>query len=277
MKIITITAGIMLLLSGCAPSTTLITHDTIQFKGDTHPNVTSTEALAGDLSNLTEGETLVIATAKDNSGALSRPNPVAVDVVETVLVDAAKERNLEQLWARCDPDRDGILDFYCPELLSHRKFVTFETAYGVYDKRNKDKDAQSVFRGGALTINISESKNRDIPVHLNMLTLNRGNKSFEGDLIIHARVPPQVKVTKITRAVKVRDNTKRQNAIGSIPIFGVIALAMDWIGEVSTNAIFDTKITPAGDVELTVKGIKVEPGEGVRLDYEVVYDSSGVN
>lgn len=195
--------AVIILISGCATETINIVHDEVTFKGDVQPMVSSSQALLGNIDDLTEGEALTVGKAFDGSGALSRPNPATVKVIETKLGKRKVDLNL--IWERCDPDGDGILDFYCPELLAYmsdpdlyasmsdgqmelRQFVMFQSSYSLSTSRKLDEDNWTI----DAQIDISEEDDAKVPIYLKLMAVNRGNKTFEGDLTVYANLPPQL-------------------------------------------------------------------------------------
>lgn len=287
MKILYVTITcLFVLLVGCAPRTTIINHEPIEFKGDTYPIVLSSAALKGDLSNLSEGETLIVAVAKDGSGAISQPNTVGIEVQETVLVK--KHFDPDLMLQRCDTDGDGIIDVSCPNLVKTMD-VAFQSYYMLQsegfdhdfmvssDGRVYNQDGRVVHTGTAIPIDVAEATNKTDPFYLKLVTINRGNKTFEGDLSIYANIPSRVKLLKITKASKVEDRSDRNvtlNVLAYLTLVGGILTPFqdDNINEIDSNADFSTVITQDGNIKLTVKDIKLEPGEGVTLDYTVVYN-----
>lgn len=279
MKIRCIYTIVFFILAGCGPSKHhQIEHDVIQFKGDTQPTVTSRQLLSGDLSNLTGGETLVSAIAKDGSGVLSQPTIATVNVIESVLSNT--QSDFDMALERCDPDGDGILDAYCPELfafmqngaLGNRKIVLFQSWYLVSNSLRVDQNYWSTNS----SIDIAEQKDSSVPLYLKMLTINRGNKTFDGDLTIYAQVPYQIKPVRVDRANKVKDNTANKALVAAIPYIQVFALAMDNFVNVISDVAIDTDIRPDGLIKLTAKNITLEPGEGINLEYTATYDIAGI-
>ena len=195
----------MLVLSGCAVPTITVDRDSFQFKGDVAPMVLSRDAFSGNLANLSEGEAIVVAVADDGSGALSQPTMASVDVVETIL---AKEGDpCEVAKSRCDRDGDGVWDSDCRDLFFPKceigDFVSFSSWYVI----SKDKQDAGNFWQTSERIDIAEEKRQQVPLHLKMLTINRGNKTFTGRLTIHSQLPPQVEFLKINDVTKVRDQS----------------------------------------------------------------------
>lgn len=267
----------IMLISACAAPKHIVQHDVIQFKGDVQPKVTSEQAMAGDLSNLSEGETLFLAVAKDGSGAMSQPDIAEVSVVETILTENDFDKDL--MMQRCDPDGDGILDVYCPALISAMrsgmlgtdKFVMFQSWYKISSDKSRDED----YWGNATSIDKANVEERNVPIHLKMLTINRGNQEFHGDITIYAQIPPQTKVVGIDVATKVKDTRSSKSGIEDnpfLPIIGpLIASTMDDYTDVKSVADFRKEITPEGNAKVVVHDITLEPGEGINLEYTTTY------
>ena len=261
------------LLTGCASQTVLVEHDELAFKGDVQPMVSSSEALIGNISNLTEGEALIVGKARDGSGALARPNLATVSVVESQL--GKRKLDTDLVWERCDPDGDGILDFYCPELLAAmeddelelRKFVMFQSSYLISTNKKIDED----YWTSSAQIDISKEKASNIPIYLKLMAVNRGNKIFEGDLTVYAQLPAQVLPGEITEATKIKDKTSTKSFLSAIPYLNFITLGMDNFSVVKSIAEFETSIDDQGHARLTVKDITLEPGEGINLEYSTIY------
>ncbi len=278
------------ILSGCAAQQTrMLTHDVIQFRGDAQPKVTSSDILSGTLTNLSEGETLVAAVARDGSGALSQPTIATVNVVETMITNTNLDRDLAlERWdlalERCDPDSDGFLDIYCPELasmmssgaLGNEKYVLLQSWQVLSKDRHSDEDHWQ----DSTTVDVAEEKIRNIPIHLKMLTVNRGNKTFTGDVLVHSRLPSQVTPVKIDEVSKVRDNTAAKEftsgmALG-MPLYGLplllISEMMDNYQVVQSNAKFESEYTPDGNIKIIAEDITLGPGEGINVEYTANYE-----
>lgn len=287
-------------LSGCAAQQTrMLTHDVIRFRGDAQPKVTSSDILSGTLTNLSEGETLVAAVARDGSGALSQPTIATVNVVETIITNTNLDRDLALLdrdsaLERCDPDSDGFLDIYCPELasmmssgaLGNEQYVLLQSWQVLSKDRHSDEDHWQ----DSATIDIAEEKIRNVPVHLKMLTVNRGNKIFTGDLLVHSRLPSQLTPGKIDEVSKVRDNTATKEFTGDlgstissagglgsmIPLYGLPLLLMSEMMDnyqvVQSNARFESEYTPDGNIKIVAEDITLGPGEGINVEYTANYE-----
>ena len=269
----------MLVLSGCAVPTITVDRDSFQFKGDVAPMVLSRDAFSGNLANLSEGEAIVVAVADDGSGALSQPTMASVDVVETIL---AKEGDpCEVAKSRCDRDGDGVWDSDCRDLLFQCEigdFVSFSSRYVI----SKDKQDAGNFWQTSERIDIAEEKRQQVPLHLKMLTINRGNKTFTGDLTIHSQLPPQVELLEINEVTKIQDNTETKNFLGevagataSIGVGFLFMLAADLIDSyetVTSDAEFTTDYAEDDKkIRAIAKNITLEPREGINLEYTVNY------
>lgn len=268
----------MLVLSGCAAPTITVDRDSFQFKGDVAPMVLSRDAFSGNLANLSEGETIVVAEADDGSGVLSQPTIASVDVVETIILASKSTKNsadpCEVAKRRCDRDGDGVLDSDCPALflLSQQceigDFVSFNSWYVI------SKDKQDYLTSEL--IDIAEEKRQQVPLHLKMLTINRGNKTFTGRLTIHSQLPPQVEFLKINDVTKVRDQTDIKAVAGFlgglILVGGFIVDMIDDYGDVASDAEFTTDYAEDDKkIRVIAKNITLDPGEGINLEYTVNY------
>ena len=264
----------MLVLSGCAAPTITVDRDSFQFKGDVAPMVLSRDAFSGNLANLSEGEAIVVAVADDGSGALSQPTMASVDVVETIL---AKEGDpCEVAKSRCDRDGDGVWDSDCRDLFFPKceigDFVSFSSWYVI----SKDKQDAGNFWQTAERIDIAEEKRQQVPLHLKMLTINRGNKTFTGRLTIHSQLPPQVEFLKINDVTKVRDQSDIKAVAGFlgglILVGGFIVDMIDDYGDVASDAEFTTDYAEDyKKIRVIAKNITLDPGEGIKLEYTVNY------
>lgn len=264
----------MLVLSGCAVPTITVDRDSFQFKGDVAPMVLSRDAFSGNLANLSEGEAIVVAVADDGSGALSQPTMASVDVVETIL---AKEGDpCEVAKSRCDRDGDGVWDSDCRDLFFPKceigDFVSFSSWYVI----SKDKQDAGNFWQTSERIDIAEEKRQQVPLHLKMLTINRGNKTFTGRLTIHSQLPPQVEFLKINDVTKVRDQSDIKAVAGFlgglILVGGFIVDMIDDYGDVASDAEFTTDYAEDDKkIRVIAKNITLDPGEGINLEYTVNY------
>lgn len=260
-------------ISGCSTQGQIIDHDIVLFKGDNEPVVQSSAAIAGDMTNLSEGETLIVAVAGDGSGALSQPTMAEVKIQETIL--SSDNFDLDLIMSRCDPDGDGILDVYCPDLinsmnngmLQNEKFVSFQSWYLI----TKDLDTDEDVWGSNVTIDRAKVTEQEVPVYLKLITINRGNIAFKGDLTIYGNAPPQMKIKKITEYSKIKDQTGTKATMDSIPIVSWFSNALDNYSVIETSANFKVEKADDGHAKLTIKNINVEPGEGVTLEFTAVY------
>ena len=267
----------VLVLSGCAAPTVTVERDSFQFKGDVPPMVFSRDAFSGNLANLSEGETIVVAEADDGSGVLSQPTIASVDVVETILASkGSSEDPCEVAKSRCDRDGDGVWDSDCRDLFFPKceigDFVSFNSWYVI----SKDKQDAENFWQTSERIDIAEEKRQQVPLHLKMLTVNRGNKTFTGRLTIHSQLPPQVEFLKINDVTKVRDQTDIKAVAGFlgglILVGGFIVDMIDDYGDVASDAEFTTDYAEDDKkIEVIAKNITLNPGEGINLEYTVNY------
>lgn len=266
----------VVVLGGCASSVKTINSDLIQFKGDAAPLVTSSDAVQNNFENLSEGETIVVALTRDGGGAISQPNIAKVDVFVELLANARSQETLELLLNRCDPDGDGIWDVYCPELLNikvkdqlqHQKHVLFQSSYQV----SRDEKGES---GSYAWINKSKEKKKSIPLYLELNSINRGNKQFQGDLDTYINIPPQVKFERVVGTKKIRDQSGTKETLMMIPYINLIAIGMKNFKSVPTKATFEVEKTEGRRVRIRAKGINLKPGEGIRVKYLTSYSLEG--
>ena len=262
-----------IVIVGCATKSQIVERDKILFKGDSTPLVRSSDAIKGNLKNLSDGETLVVAIAGDGTGALSQPSLSEVLVQETIL--ESDENNLDLILSRCDPDGDGILDFYCPDLvnsmnsgvLANEKYVSFQSWYLI----SKDLDNHEDHWQDRVVIDVSKVKDREVPVFLKLITVNRGNMSFNGDLTIYGKAPPQMKIQEITEYNKIEDQTGTKESMNSIPIVSWFSGVFDNYAIIDSSANFKTERDESGHAKLIIEDINIEPGQGVTLEFTAVY------
>jgi len=265
---ITLVSGLLaaVLAAGCGTTTT-ITRDTVQFKGDVSPRVTSAQLLAGDLSNLSEGEALIFAQAHDGSGAVSYPGYAELVIAETILANDRREGQLGL--DRCDLDGDGILDGYCPDLalLTDEKYVNFQSLYAVSRDAGRNRD----YWGDSDTVVITDEPGAEIPVFLKILSINRGNKTFEGDFFVYVDIPPQVTFKQILAVNQVRDQREMVGTLLAIPFIGMVALGMQ--GYALVNPVTDFELVAVHDhrIKIIARNVTLPPGQGIDIEYEVAY------
>ena len=253
-------------IAGCGATTT-ITRDTVQFKGDVSPRVTSAQFLAGDLSNLSEGEALIFAQARDGSGAVSYPGYAELVIAETILANDRREGQLGL--DRCDLDGDGILDGYCPDLalLTDEKYVNFQSLYAVSRDAGRNRDHW----GDSDTVVITDEADAEIPVFLKILSINRGNKTFEGDFFVYVDIPPQVTFAQVLAVNHVVDQRETVTALSMIPFIGLVTLGMRDYGRV--NPVTDFEVLRLHDhrIKIIARNVTLPPGQGIDIEYEVAY------
>ena len=129
--------------------------------------------------------------------------------------------------------------------------------------------------GNNVKIDLSEVENIKVPFHLKMLTINRGNKTFVGDLVIYANIPPQMTLGEITEVSKVKDNVELKSNLSLIPFLDFIALSMDNYKVIAQISNVDSEVTKSGRVKLVAKNMNLKPGEGVNLEYTTFYKMTG--
>lgn len=279
-----LTIASLLVVAACAtPPTREI--DRFSFVGDTAPRVTSSQAFAGILDNLAPDESLVVARAREGGGALSQPTRATVIVVEPVLEE---DLNNPDVWLqRCDLDGDGILDRHCPELfealdagdLASRQYVSFQSWYTINANPRVDRDLW----GTEQVLNTGEAVERTMPVTLKLLTVNLGNKTFDGDLDLYINIPPQVRLGDIQLASKVVSREGAKTALNTgLMVLGAMAgvympsnsadAFLNDYANVDSTAVFDVVEVTDDRVRLRVTGAEIAPGEGVTVEYTALYE-----
>lgn len=281
-SVIIFAAATISLTTACASAPTrLIEVDSIQFKGDSLPAMTSADLLRNDYSKLTEGETVVVAISADNTGAVSQPNFVNASITEVVAENS--ERSLEQMRSKCDIDSDGIWDKYCPELVNEllesesESFVMFDSAYTISRVTSGRDDWLK-----STSFDRNDVVDQTQPIYVRLLSVNRGNKVFTGDLDMIVQVPPQVEFRQIKDLYKVRNNDTTKAVVGGvITAMGILAGTpvvatsneVSWIknyNRVESYQNFKTQNVNR-KLSVTANDIEIKPGEGVELIYEVSY------
>ncbi len=273
------------LATGCAATPETREIDRFTFVGDLSPRVTSTEAFSGELQNLAVNESLVVARARDGGGALSQPTVATVSVVEPIL---EAESNNPDLWLeRCDPDNDGMLDMHCPELflalegdeLASRQFVSLQSWYTINANPKVDRD----FWGINQVLNKGEAVDREMPVTLKLLTVNLGNKTFDGDMDIYVNIPPNVRLGAIRLASKVVNREGGKDALGvGLMVLGAMVGAyvppdmadslMNDYANVQSSAVFEVVEVADNRARIKASGLELQPEEGVTVEYDALYE-----
>jgi hypothetical protein len=287
--------GIALLLVGACATPQYYDYDSIQFRGDNSPMVQSSQAARGDFSNLTEGESIVVAIAADGSGAISHPNNATTQVIEALLSNRNDQDDLEMIRKRCDPDGDGVWDMYCPELMNDKlrnrlnnsrsrngvgnskeragleisNIVIFDS-FITLSRENTAKDRWAT----SAVIDRSKAKVAQEPIYLRLITMNKGNKDYRGDLEVMINVPPQVKFGAFQSISQIRDGRGAKAFVSSLPFIQLAAGAMANYPTVKTDAEIQQK-TDDGKIRVTFKHIVLKPGDGVSIDYNVTYAIEG--
>lgn len=262
-----------LLLTACASTPPEVQRDVVTLKGDSLPAVTSKDVLAGDFSDLSEGETIIIGTARDGTGVISQPAMAEITITESVLNASQFDRSL--LMQRCDPDGDGIIDTYCPELISamrdgllgNEKFVLLQSQYGV--SRTPLGKAQVYPQG--MRINVAEEPDKRVPLALQSITVNRGNKAFSGDLSFIVNIPPQLTMGSIESVSLIQDQTDTRAMLLLIPYVNFIALGMGNFRSVAGDVQFQTDRELDGKTRLVMKNVNLEPGQGIDVRFSASY------
>lgn len=276
---------------GCSSTPTeLNLVDKVEFKGDAGQKVTSSDHARRNYANLSEGETIVFAIASDNSGAISHPNRVEAQVTEVIAEN--REKSLEQMRNSCDVDSDGIWDGYCPQLLNelqkskNEKVVMFETLYSLSD----DTGGRDSW-GTEIGFDKGEAAISAKPMFVRLISVNRGNKTFSGDLDILVNVPPQVQFTQVRDLYKISSNAGKKAVVGGIlgALTTASALATgnpylagsggleNIIKDFNRMESYRDFATDRNGERLSIKAnnISIEPGQGVELIYEVSYSHDG--
>lgn len=288
-------SALAMLCAGACASPKYFDYDSIQFKGDSEPRVMSSQAAKGDFTNLTEGESIIVAIAADGSGAISNPNLATTTVLDAILANRNDQDSLEAIRKRCDPDGDGVWDIYCPELMDEKlrnrlnnqrnrngvgnskdraglesaNIVNFDSVLTL-SRSNQAKDRW----GRTAVIDRTQAKLPQEPIYLRLMTMNRGNKDYRGDLEVMINVPPQVKFGAFQNIAQIRDGRGTKAFLAAVPFVGLATYAMADFPSVKTDAEI-VKNTEGGKIRVTFKHIVLKPGDGVSIDYNVTYAIQG--
>lgn len=275
-------------LVGCSGVVDTRERDVVDFSGDVAPLVTSTQAFGGQLDNLAPNESLIVARARDGSGALSQPEKARLIVVEPVLEEQLHDPGL---WLeRCDVDGDGVLDRYCPDLFSAlsdgdtletQRFVSIRSWYQISLDSSVDRD----YWGQVQTLNTGNVKKQEIPVTLKLLAINMGNKTFQGDLDIYVNIPPKVRLGDIQLASKVASREGAKEAVNvGLAVLGAAVGAyvapnsadtfLDDYANIESEAQFQFEELKENRAHVHVSNIALKPTQGVTLEYDSLYTVS---
>lgn len=268
-------------MTACASApANVVELDAVQFKGDSFPAMTSSDLKRSDYSKLSEGETVIVAIADDNSGAVSHPNLASASITEVIAKNS--EKSMELLRSQCDVDSDGIWDSYCPELISELResenFVMFKSNYTISQTTSGRDDWSN-----STSIDRNEFVDKTQPIYVRLLTVNEGNKAFTGDLNIIVNIPPQVEFKQIKELYKVKSNAGTKAVVGGlvtamtalsgVPIYATTG-DVGWIKDFDRQKSYDDfSITNTNKkLNVTANNVSIEPNEGMELIYEVSYE-----
>jgi len=279
-KLIISSAGFSILTACASAPANVVELDAVQFKGDSFPAMTSSDLKRSDYSKLSEGETVIVAIADDNSGAVSHPNLASASITEVIAKNS--EKSMELLRSQCDVDSDGIWDSYCPELISELResenFVMFKSNYTISQTTSGRDDWSN-----STSIDRNEFVDKTQPIYVRLLTVNEGNKAFTGDLNIIVNIPPQVEFKQIKELYKVKSNAGTKAVVGGlvtamtalsgVPIYATTG-DVGWIKDFDRQKSYDDfSITNTNKkLNVTANNVSIEPNEGMELIYEVSYE-----
>ncbi len=297
-NVLFIMTGLILPLGmlGCAgKKINYLEKDRVNFIGDQAPLVTSSLALKNDFANLTDGETVFVATSNDGTGVLSKPDTAILQIQEPVLSNESD--NISLIISRCDTDGDGNVDVYCPELESylenttknkHRnnnielyKYVNFRSWYTY--KPEKEVNNQWSNSNNVVAVDLSKQEDNSVYTYLNLYAVNTGNKAFEGDIKIVSKVPVQINDLNVIAIDKIAPNTATKTTAAIVD--GVLAgltgmtvaapMFMTFVDDyktVETDANLQSNYHHTNrEMIITANGISILPGQGVRVQFRPLY------
>ncbi len=252
---------LLMALTGCASQTLQIGsyHNT----GDQAPMVYSGQLLAEDFKNLTDGETVAIATGSDK--AMARPNLTEINVYRTITSASASGSGSDTDLKRCDRDGDGILDLFCPA-----------------KKQRSDADGSTYFDLTAIkfvrdqegnwlqTISIDRDKasGNSYAGQYRIILINTGTKDYSGPLTVYDKLEPAMTYAGLRSVSKIVDRRNLKATLSVIPYVGFAALAMDDFSTTSGHLAVTDKLVN-GIVKFESQSVILIPGEGIQLDFGV--------
>jgi|GEM_PF-3385840 len=241
--IIYILAGLLVaasLLSGCETAQTAEVA-TIQNGPDLHPRVTLHEARSTVLGNLMPSESIVLASGSDE--ALVTPNNVLISIRRPLTAEERATAARGRGGAAGEPDA------------APRFALSAEKS--LLDRERRWHTRTSVDLG---------SQDAEEPVEFRLVAVNRGNKTFSGDLVIHDHLPTTLLFEEIVSARKVRDQRGARQALSTIPFLGIAAVAMDDYGAAEGSFQFGHD-SQDGLLTAHFGSIELRPLEGVLLQF----------
>jgi hypothetical protein len=246
-------------LGGCATQIAQI--GSYHNHGDQSPMVYSSQLLANDFKNLTDGETVALATGSDK--AIARPNLTEINVYKKIQTTSTLESDLDL--KRCDPDGDGILDLFCPA-----KKQRSEADGSKYFDLTTIKFIRSMDGGWLQTIDIDRDKvgGNIYAGQYRIILLNTGTKDYSGPLIVYDKLEPAMTYAGVKSVSKVVDRRNLRANLSVIPYVGFVALMMDDFSVTSGHVAMTDKMTE-GIVRFESQSVTLSPGEGVQIDFGV--------
>lgn len=258
-----IQSGVFLaaMLGGCASQTAQI--GSYHNHGDQTPMAYSGQLLAEDFNNLTDGETIALATGSDK--AIARPNLTEINVYKKIKNTSTTASSIDLDLKRCDPDGDGILDLFCPakKLRSDAdgsKYFDLTAIKFVRDPNGQWLQTASIDRD-TVSGSLYAGQYR-------IILLNTGTKDYSGPLIVYDKLEPAMTYAGLRSVSKVVDRRNLKATLSVIPYVGFAALAMDDFSTTSGHVAVTDKLTN-GIVKFESPSAALSPDEGVQIDFGV--------
>lgn len=255
------TLALSMTLTGCAGQTAQIA--SYHNQGDQAPMAYSGQLLAEDFKNLTDGETIALATGSDK--VIARPNLTEINVYKKIKSASASASGIDLDVKRCDPDGDGILDLFCPA----KKQRSDAEGSHYFDltaiKFVRDPDGNWL---QTASIDRDTVRGSVYAGQYRIILLNTGTKDYSGPLIVYDKLEPAMAYAGLRSVSKVVDRRDLKATLSVIPYVGFAALAMDDFSTTSGHITVTDKLTN-GIVKFESPSVTLSPGEGVQIDFGV--------